>query len=68
MTPLRDRIIGALRLAPMTINEVSRCLSVHQETARKAVASLCQSGTVRRRTGIKRRHCGATAFRFEIAA
>ena len=34
MTPLPDRILGALELAPMTVHQLGRCLSVSDQTIR----------------------------------
>lgn len=37
---LRDRVVGVLRLQPMTIRQVARCLSVADETARRAMVRM----------------------------
>lgn len=47
--PLRQRIVSALRLQPMTADTVSRCLSVHYESARMSLVRLERRGKVRRR-------------------
>jgi predicted ArsR family transcriptional regulator len=47
MTPLRERVVGALRLQPMSINQVARCLSVSAETARESLHRLERRGVVR---------------------
>lgn len=40
MTPLRNRILAALRLAPMTITELSRCLSARPEYVQRLLAEM----------------------------
>lgn len=40
MTPLRIRVIGALRLQPMTVAELARCLSVERGTIRKIITEI----------------------------
>lgn len=49
MTPLRDRIIGALQLQPMTISELARCLSVQPASIRSRIREIDvqQVGTMR---------------------
>jgi len=49
MTPLRDRILGALRLQPMTAAELARCLSAHPTSVRKRLLEIGvkRVGTVR---------------------
>lgn len=51
MTPLCDRIAGALQLQPMTVAELARCLSVCQQTIRRAIADapVKPAGSVRGR-------------------
>lgn len=66
MTPLRERIIGALALQPMPINQVAKCLSVQPETARVALNRLAAHGRVRRHGWAQYKH--GKACLFEIAA
>lgn len=40
MIPLRERILGALQLAPMTINEVSRCLCANPRYVQRLLADM----------------------------
>ena len=40
MTPLRNRILAALQLAPMTIAELSRCLSARPEYVQRLLAEM----------------------------
>lgn len=49
MTPLRERILGALRLQPMTVAELARCLSVRPMSVRKLLRELDvrRVGTIR---------------------
>jgi len=49
MTPLRDRILGALRLQPMTAAELARCLSVRPTSVRQRLLEIGAKrvGTVR---------------------
>ena len=62
MTPLRERITGALRLQPMSITQVARCLSVEPETARQALRRLERKGAVRVHGWIRRGRYNALAF------
>ena len=61
MTPLPDRILGALALQPMTIAELAIALWLSTSAVRHALADLravgdikC-AGTVRRRNGAPRK-------------
>lgn len=53
--PMESRIVGALRLAPMTCADLARCLSVSVGGVRHAMTNLSMSGDVvvssRRRAG-----------------
>lgn len=40
MTPLRDRILSALELAPMTADQLARCLSLSMSATRRQVREL----------------------------
>jgi len=64
--PLRDRIVCALRLSPMSIDGVALCLSVTPQTAQQSLTRLCKRGQVRRRGWEKRRKGYAQLF--EVAA
>ena len=66
MTPLRERIIGALALQPMPINQLAKCLSVQPETARMALVRLAAHGRVRRHGWAQCKR--GKACLFEIAA
>lgn len=46
MTPLRERVIAALQLQPMSIEQLARCLSVQPETARVSLRRLQRRGAV----------------------
>lgn len=45
--PLRHRIVGALRLQPMSIASTARCLSVTQQVAQKGIHRLSEKGLIR---------------------
>lgn len=62
MTPLRDRVVGALRLQPMSIEQVARCLSVTSETARVSLRRLERRGAVRVHGWVQAKRGKATAF------
>lgn len=47
MTPLRVRIRAALALAPMTITELSRCLSAQPAYVQRLLAQMRQARNVR---------------------
>ena len=47
MTPLRERIVGALQLQPMTQRQIAMCLSVTQQTASQAMNRLAKKGAIR---------------------
>lgn len=64
--PLRERIVGVLRLSPMPIDRVALCLSIRDRTAQRALARLERLGQVRRRGWERRKH--GTAHLFEVAA
>lgn len=64
--PLRERIVAALQLAPMSIDRVALCLSVRDRTAQRALARLERLGQVRRHGWERRKH--GTAHLFEIAS
>lgn len=65
--PLRERIVGALRLQPMTESAVARCLCVTQQTANSALNRLCRRGEVRRH-GWEKRKGRPAAQLFEVRA
>jgi len=44
--PLRDRVVAALRLAPMTAAQVARCLSASESATSGALYDLRASGEV----------------------
>lgn len=62
MTPLRERVIGALQLQPMSIQQVARCLSIHPETARMSLRRLERRGSVRVNGWTRARKGKAVAF------
>lgn len=64
--PLRDRIVGVLRLSPMPIDRVALCLSIRDRTAQRALARLERIGKVRRHGWERRKH--GTVHLFEVAA
>lgn len=47
VAPLGERMAGALRLAPLTVNELARCLGVTYHSAWRALALLRASGAAR---------------------
>jgi predicted ArsR family transcriptional regulator len=49
MNVLRDRILGALRLRPMTVAELAQCLSVRPTSVRQRLGEIDvhRVGTVR---------------------
>lgn len=49
--PLRERIVGALRLAPMTIAELSRCLAARPEYVERLVSQMHVGHVIQ--------HCGS---------
>lgn len=62
MTTLPDRIASALRLQPMTVDQLARCLSVNRGTIRRALplSDVRRVGTVRTK--------GRPWIRYEVAA
>lgn len=48
MTPLRDRIPGALALQPMTVDQLARCLTASRSAVRTAVVALRDAKVIRR--------------------
>ncbi len=46
MTPLRNRILGALRLQPMTMAELERCLMRSRDSIRLNMYRLREQGMV----------------------
>ena len=62
MNPLRNRILGALSLQPMTINCIARCLSVTPQTAQDSVSRLCRRGKVRRNGHARRKGYAPALF------
>lgn len=61
MTPLPDRILGALALAPMTIADLAVALWLSTSTVRHSISGLHESGhvqcagTVHRKNGAPRK-------------
>lgn len=49
MTRLAQRVEGALRLQPMTIHQVARCLCVSDSCAQQCLTALTKRRIVRRR-------------------
>lgn len=47
MIPLRERILAALRLAPMTIAELARCLSAQPAYVQRLLAEMRLRRSVR---------------------
>lgn len=64
--PIRERVVRALALQPMTIRTVARCLSVTQQSANEAMNRMCRRGDIRRH-GWERRK-GRAAQLFEVLA
>ncbi len=63
------RVVAALRLAPMTADELARCLSLHRVTVGKTLADLSTLGKVNRhRSGPRKRITGEPPFVYELAA
>jgi DNA-binding transcriptional ArsR family regulator len=44
--PTRQRIIDALRLAPMTCRELATCLSTNYENVRREISAMVDEGVV----------------------
>ncbi len=42
--PLRIRVLGALSLAPMTVRDLARCLSVRESSVRVRVRDAVRAG------------------------
>lgn len=47
MTSLADRILGALALQPMTVDQLSRCLSCSRSAVRRWLRAMRQESVVR---------------------
>lgn len=46
MTPLRDRVVSAVQLQPLSIADLARCLSASWRAVYRAVQELRDEGTV----------------------
>jgi DNA-binding IclR family transcriptional regulator len=67
--PLRERILAALELQPMSNVDVARCMGVTQQTAHRSLTTLCTHGQIRRRGWETRKHkSGPLAQLFELVA
>lgn len=69
MSPLRDRILGALRLQPMTVVQLSICLTMGSNTVRVALDDLSSRCRVSRyRTHACSRRVGKPPYVYELRA
>jgi predicted ArsR family transcriptional regulator len=66
MTPLPDRILGALALQPMTIADLAVALWLSTSTVRHSIADMRESGHIRC-AGTARRKNGAPRKVWRIA-
>lgn len=63
------RIVAALQLAPMTPDDLARCLSLHRTTVRHTLADLQFLGRVTRHpSGPRKRITGPAPYVYEVAA
>lgn len=63
---LRYRIMAALKLAPMTVSQLAKCLSAHVSGVRQALDELYSTCSVIRYRMQTRRRCnGAPPFFYE---
>lgn len=68
-TPAQDRIDAALRLAPMTVNTLSRCLMLSPGSIRRALDELhSRRRVVRYRTHGRTGRLGAPGYVYERRA
>lgn len=47
MNPLRDRVVGVVKLQPLSIADLARCLSVNWRSVYRVVQELHADGSVR---------------------
>jgi len=62
---VQERVQAALELQPMTVQQLSMCLSLPENTARWALLELCKRGVVRRH-GSRRLPSHRYAYLFEL--
>ena len=63
------RVVSALKLAPMTAEQLARCLSLHRVTVTGALSDLAVLGkVVRHRSGPRKRIAGPAPYVYEVAA
>lgn len=63
------RIIAALQLAPMTAEQLSRCLMLHRRTVELSASNLFARGKVIRYAAKPRKRVpGPTPYIYEVAA
>ena len=66
MTPLRDDLVDALRIQPMTAVQAAAWVKTTPNVARKALSEMCEQGRLRRHGWHKDGH--KTAMLFELVA
>jgi hypothetical protein len=67
--PLRERIVGALRLQPMTKSELAQCLSLTYSRIEQGILPLRHQGSIRPSKSRKppARHSGRREWVWRIA-
>ena len=64
-TPSPERIVGALRLMPMTVHEIAACLSMQPMTVRRYVRSMRDDGALQA-TSITKTRNGRPWIRYAL--
>jgi len=68
-SPAQHRVDAALRLAPMTVNALSQCLTLSRTVVRRALDELhSRRRVVRYRTRCRTRRAGAPPYVYERRA